>query len=268
VYVATETLTEARSAYDRQGWFRAPELMGEEMLATIRTAVEAISGQERPEVVYEDGTDVVRAIHGCHAFDDVCARLVRLPALVDLAEALVGEPVYVYQFKVNMKQPWEGRAWPWHQDFTFWSREDGMPAPDAVNIAVFLDDTHDKNGPLQVIPGSHRIGIVGEDGGATGATGDWRMHVSANLGHTVSADAAAALERSLGRQQIVGPAGTVCAFHPSIVHSSSNNASDDRRALLLITYNAVRNAPENPTRPEFLVNRDTTPVARLASSAL
>ncbi|MFC5673512.1 hypothetical protein [Streptomyces incanus] len=50
------------------------------------------------------------------------------------------------------------------------------------------------------------------------------------------------------------------------MHSSSNNMSPDRRALLLITYNAVANAPEKPTRPEFLVSRDTTPVMSLSDS--
>jgi ectoine hydroxylase len=65
---------------------------------------------------------------------------------------------------------------------------------------------------------------------------------------------------------MLGPAGTLTAFHPNLVHSSSDNLSPDRRAVLLITYNAVGNAPIQPTRPDFLVDRDATPVRPMAWS--
>lgn len=187
--------------------------------------------------------------------------------MVDLAQTLIGEPVYVYQFKVNLKQPYEGAAWPWHQDYAFWEKEDGMPDDKAVNIAVFLDDVHAANGPLQVIPGSHRFGLVEDDVAAKEATGDWRQHVSADLEYTVPAEKAAALAAERGTVSVEGPVGSYYAFHPSIVHSSSNNLSADRRALLLITYNAVSNAPAAPTRPEFLVSRDATPISALEAGA-
>lgn len=235
------------------------------MIRKLRDSVERIKLETRSEVVYEEDSRTVRAIHGCHQFDEVCARLVRLPVLLDLAHALIGEPVYVYQFKVNLKQPYTGAAWPWHQDYAFWYREDGMPSDQAVNLAIFLDDTYEKNGPLQMIPGTHRLGVIGSGGESeTRATGDWQKHVSADLQHTVSPDYAERLVEERGKRLLIGPAGTLCAFHPSIVHSSSDNLSENRRGLLLITYNLVSNAPDHPSRPEFLVGRDTTPVVRLA----
>jgi ectoine hydroxylase len=265
VSTTVDVLQEARANYDRDGWYRSPELLSEDLIRKLRDSVVRISSENRPEVVYEEGSRVVRAIHGCHAFDEVCARLVRLPMLLDLAHALIGEPVYVYQFKVNLKQPHTGEAWPWHQDYAFWSREDGMPSDRAVNLAIFLDDTYEGNGPLQVIPGTHRVGLIGPGGeSATRATGNWQKHVSSDLEHTVPLEHAERLAEGRGKRLLVGPAGTLCAFHPSIVHSSSDNLSGNRRALLLITYNLVSNAPAHPSRPEFLVGRDTTPVVRLA----
>ncbi|MEV6002174.1 phytanoyl-CoA dioxygenase family protein [Streptomyces griseomycini] len=248
-----------KSAYADAGWSRAPFRFDSEAVELIRERVESISRERRPEVVYEKGSSAVRAIHGCHHFDDVCSALVRHPQLVALAELLTGKPVYVYQFKVNLKQAHEGAAWPWHQDFAFWNKEDGMPRPEAVNIALSLDDIHENNGPLVVVPGSHRLGLVGLPDKVEGK-GDWQRHVSSDLAYTVDADTASDLARRNGTELMTGPTGSVHAFHPSIVHSSSSNLSGDRRALLLITYNAVDNAPADPTRPEFLVSRDSNPV--------
>ncbi|MBM0274278.1 phytanoyl-CoA dioxygenase family protein [Micromonospora tarensis] len=256
------------SSYGKNGYCAPEQRLTDENVAKLRQAIAAISEQERPEIVYESGTSVIRAVHGCHRFDQVCDRVVRLPMLVDLAEALLGGPAYVYQFKVNMKQPREGAAWPWHQDFVFWHREDGMAAPDAVNIAVFLDDVTEANGPLRVIPGSHELGMIGPASSERQASHDWRKHVAAALEYTVPDELVESLVDAYGVVPLTGPAGAVTAFHPNIVHSSSNNTSEQRRAIMLVTYNRVSNAPANPTRPEFLVNRDTTPVVRIGSDDL
>ncbi|MCB5181251.1 phytanoyl-CoA dioxygenase family protein [Streptomyces antimicrobicus] len=255
-----------KSIYEQEGWLLSPEVLGEELIAAVTGRIEELSAEDRPEVVYEKGTRTVRAIHGCHLFDDLCRRLVRLPALLGLAEELLGEPVYVYQFKVNMKQPKEGVAWPWHQDYSFWHHEDGMAADRAVNIAIHLDEVHEKNGPLRIIPRTHRLGLLDERVGAGG--GDWHDHVSADLEYTVPDGIADALADEHGVVHATGPAGSLYAFHPTLVHSSTDNLSEDRRALLLVTYNAVANAPERLSRPEFLVSRDTTPLTLAAADAL
>jgi Condensation domain/Phytanoyl-CoA dioxygenase (PhyH) len=251
-----------RSRYEQEGWLRSPQVLDDDLISRVTARIEALSAQDRPDIVYEKDTRIIRAIHGCHLFDDLCRQLVRLPALLGLAEELLGEPVYVYQFKVNMKQANEGAAWPWHQDFAFWHREDGMVADRAVNIAVHLDEVHDQNGPLCVIPRSHRLGLL--DKAPSGAGGDWHKHVSADLEYTVPDELAGSLAHELGTAHAMGPKGAIYAFHPTIVHSSSRNRSADRRALLLVTYNAVSNAPQQLTRPEFLVSRDTTPLTPLA----
>jgi ectoine hydroxylase len=257
----------ASSQYLAKGWYQTDERLAPSLLARVRDRVDRMSGQVRPEVVYEEDSDIVRAIHGCHRYDDLCADLVRHPLLLDIAESFTGGPVYVYQFKVNVKQPREGREWPWHQDFAFWHNEDGMRNPDAVNLAVFLDDVHHDNGPLTALSGSHRLGLLPsghEDEPVHGR--DWHEHVSAKLTYTVAPDRAEELAAEFPKHCFTGPAGTVVAFHPSIVHASTNNYSESRRAILIVTYNSVRNAPRQVTRPAFLVDPDTTPVTRLGAA--
>jgi ectoine hydroxylase len=181
---------------------------------------------------------------------------------VGVAESLLQQSVYVYQFKINMKAAFEGASWPWHQDFAFCHLEDGMPSPRAVNIAIHLDEVTPENGPLLLIPGSHRLGLLDVRKGAEG--GDWRQHVSADLDYTVKDGTVSRLTDELGVTTIIGSQGYSFAFHPSILHASSANTSSERRALLIVTYNAVDNAPSDPSRPEFLVSRDTDAIIPLS----
>lgn len=250
--------------YQREGFCVLPYKLSSEKLEKVRRSVERISRQVRPEVVYENtsGESVaVRAIHGCHRYDDVCAKLVREPELINAAEELLGSAVYVHQFKVNLKVSRIGAEWPWHQDFSFWHREDGMPKPSAVNVAILLDPVHATNGPLQFIPRTHGLGLL--DGGTEGLvdeSGGWKQDVSADLTYTVPKETAESLRQDRGIFSFEGEVGTTMAFHPCLVHSSAANLSGDRRALLLITYNSIHNVSNLSSRPEFLADRDSTPL--------
>ncbi|RDI65032.1 phytanoyl-CoA dioxygenase family protein [Nocardia pseudobrasiliensis] len=257
-------LIDAKQQYETQGFCVLPQRLSDDMLAKVRESISEISQMSRPEVVYEKDGKTVRALHGCHRFDDVCADLVRLPLFVDLAEAVLGDPAYVYQFKVNIKNSYDGEKWPWHQDFAFWSIEDGMPADRAMNIAINLDDVFDWNGPLQVLAGSHLLGLIPSPSHDASTGRDWRDHVSADLTYTVGDQEVEELSQRHTLHKLTGPAGTISAFHPNIVHSSARNTSSDRRTILYITYNAVTNSPRHVHRPDFLVDPSVTAVRRLA----
>lgn len=84
----------------------------------------------------------------------------RLRELLSAAEELLESEVHVFQCKVNAKQALRGEVWQWHQDYSVWGPKDGMPEPRAVNVALLLDDTTEHNGPLLVVPGSHRDGAI------------------------------------------------------------------------------------------------------------
>jgi ectoine hydroxylase len=75
----TDEPTNARTAYEQSGWHELPHRLQKPIVDRVRDSVARISAERRPEVVYEEGTSIVRAIHGCHRFDEACAALVRLP---------------------------------------------------------------------------------------------------------------------------------------------------------------------------------------------
>ena len=110
--------------------------------------------------VREKGSDAVRTNFAAHLFSEPFARLARHPRMVEPVQELLGEALYMHQFKINGKQAFEGDVWQWHQDYGTWKNDDLMPTERAMNVAIFLDDVNEFNGPLMFIPGSHKRGVV------------------------------------------------------------------------------------------------------------
>jgi ectoine hydroxylase-related dioxygenase (phytanoyl-CoA dioxygenase family) len=67
---------------------------------------------------------------------------------------------YMYQFKINGKMAFEGDVWQWHHDCGTWLNDDKLPTKRAMNGVIFLDDVTEHNGPLMLISGSHKQGVV------------------------------------------------------------------------------------------------------------
>lgn len=243
------------SDYRRDGFVVLDGLFTDDEIRMIQDEADRMLAEDGESRTVETGTEAVRATHGNHRSSAFFDNLIKLPRLLDIAEELLGDQVYVHQFKINAKLGLVGDLWAWHQDYRFWRDEDGMPSPNALTIAVFLDEVHEFNGPLMLVPGSHAgqlIPVKSEQ------SQDWSTTLSADLKHQIGADA---LRDALRGREIVapkGPAGTAIVFHSNILHGSGPNMSPDARRVLLVSYNAVENAlkPVKNPRPEFLASRD------------
>ena len=110
--------------------------------------------------VREKGSDAVRTNFAAHMYSEPFARLARHPRMVEPVEDLFGEKLYMHQFKINGKMAFEGDVWQWHQDYGTWKADDGMPEARAMNLAVFVDEVNEFNGPLYFIPRSHKKGAI------------------------------------------------------------------------------------------------------------
>ena len=144
--------------FERDGYLFFPGLFSRQEMGVLCAEVPGIYAQHRPEIVREKDSDAVRTSFAAHTYNPAFAKLARHPRLVGPAVQILGEDVYMHQFKINGKQAFDGDVWQWHQDYGTWQADDDMPAPRAMNVAVYLDDVNEFNGPLYYIPGSHKDG--------------------------------------------------------------------------------------------------------------
>lgn len=246
--------------YSENGFAYSGDALTAAEVALLSAATDTEFGRDSPARTVEKDGETVRAVHGCHLVNDLFARVVRHPKLLGPAVEVLGGPVYVHQFKINAKRAVHGDVWPWHQDYIFWNRRDGMREPRAVNVAVLLDAATPVNGPLLVVPGSHRVGTL--DLRERDAGLGWRSNLAADLDYRIDGPLLAELARGREIVQVTGHSGAVVLFDPQLVHASGANMSPHDRRMILVTYNRTDNLPDAVAspRPEFLAGTDYRPL--------
>ena len=206
-----------------------------------------------------------RTAFAAHTFNELFRLLVSHPRLVGPLRQYFGEDVYVHQFKLNAKAAFEGEVWQWHQDYGTWARDDGMPQARAMNIAVFLDEVMAINGPLLLIPGSHKQGVLaaGHDK-LTTSYPLWTLDKETVTRLCAEAEAA----HGTGIVAPTGKPGSVLMFHGNLVHASPPNITPYPRKIVYVTFCACSNHITKFTRPEWIAHRDFTPIAPVGDDAL
>jgi ectoine hydroxylase len=262
--------------YESKGYLFIPDAFPQLEIDALKAEVpEALAENSIRRVVEKDGS-MVRSVYGTHLHNDTFNILSRHPRIVLPAMSVLESDVYVYQFKINAKSSFGGDLWEWHQDFIFWQREDGMPAPRVLNAVIFLDEVNEFNGPLYLIPGSHAEGVIDclVDDKPLEPTYEsspgWINNLTANLKYALTKEVVARLVSKYGLVAPKGPAGSILFFHSNLVHASTNNISPFDRTTVIISFNSVENLPVStaPPRPEFIVSRDSKPIIPVAENAL
>ncbi|MEH1797164.1 phytanoyl-CoA dioxygenase family protein [Nostoc sp.] len=266
--------------YKTQGFILLPEYISRAEVAIMKAELSTLSVENSPKKILEKDGKTVRSLHGSHTNNDVFNSLTRHPFIVEPAMQIVGTQVYIYQFKINLKAAFSGDLWKWHQDYIYWRKEDGMPRPQVVNAMCLLDDMNEFNGPLFIIPGSHKEEMIdvlehnpiGETTTShnSGESPTWISSFSVNLKYSLNQKTITSLVSKYGITSVKAAAGSVLFFDSNIVHASTNNISPFGRSTVIITYNSIENIPLpviNP-RPDFLVGQNYQAVTPLASDAL
>ena len=146
--------------------------------------------------------------------------------IADLAGDLVGQDVKYHHSKLNFKWAEGGEEVKWHQDISFWPHTNYSP----LTIGTYLYDVGPDQGPLGVVPGSHK----GELHSQYNAKGQW----TGCLGDEDLANVDMASAKFL-----TGPAGSVTIHNCRVIHGSAINYSDAGRPLLLNVYSAADACP-------------------------
>lgn len=249
-----------KRAYREQGYLVCEQLLSGEEVAILQQALGDLLATDGPHVKRDTPDAPPKIIYAPHAASRPFDTLSRLPRILGTVETLLGEPAYIYQARINVKMPFTSDAWSWHQDFTAWHRGDGMPAPRAMMVAVFLHDCTPANGPLLVIPGSHSDEldeILSRERDVPGYSVQ-----------RVPLDVIETLARQSTIVDLSAPAGSVAFIHPTLMHGSAANLTPWPRSIAYYNFNAVSNAPSDSQRPWFMNNPERSRLTATEEGAL
>ena len=189
-----------------------------------------IDGRPRFDMAPEHSKDSpqLRRVNDPIAASDAYLDVMRTSAMVDGVADLIGPNVCFHHSKINSKLPGSTTEVRWHQDFAFTPHTND----DVITALLMIDDVTAENGPLEVLPGSHRgpIHSIWQDGVFTGA-----------VEHDVES---AARE---GAVQAIGAAGSACFMHTRLLHGSAANLADQPRTLFIAVYSAADAIPITPS---------------------
>jgi len=161
----------------------------------------------------------LRRVQSPEELSDVYADVMRNARTVDFVAELIGPAIKFHHGKVNSKLPGAATKVKFHQDFPF----QPMTNDDLITALLFVDDVTLENGPLEVVPGSHKgpLYTLWHNGVFTGAVADdvFEEHKDKII-------------------RCTGKAGSVCLMHSSLLHGSAPNLSDKPRTLYIATYYA------------------------------
>jgi len=187
----------------------------------------------------------------------VLSRLSRDPRVANVARQILGSEVYIHQSRANMKPGFHGKEFYWHSDFETWHVEDGMPAMRALSCSVLLSDNNETNGPLMLVPGSHRqfISCVGET-----PRDHYKQSLKKQEYGVPDQVSLQLLAEQGGIQTMMAKAGSVVFFDCNTMHGSNSNISPWPRSNVFMVYNSMENTLNPPKygldpRPEHIATR-------------
>ena len=255
---------EQKEFFDKEGYLFFPSLFSEKEVQYLSSVVPELYKIREEYNFREKGSDKVRTNFAAHLYSTPFAKLASHPRMILPVEDLLQEKLYMHQFKINGKMAFEGDVWQWHQDYGTWFNDDLMPSARAMNVAIFLDEVNEFNGPLLFIPGSHKKGVIKAKHDLT--TTSYPLWTIDNDLIRQLVDRAGGRKGGIVSPQ--GPAGSMIIFHSCLVHASSNNLSPFNRISVYLSLCAVGNHIRRFKRKEYIAHRDFTPIECLPDDCL
>jgi ectoine hydroxylase-related dioxygenase (phytanoyl-CoA dioxygenase family) len=158
-----------------------------------------------------DDTRILCRIENFVPFHEPFARLITQRRMQQAVSELFGEPAVLFKDKINFKLP-GGDGFKAHQD-----AQAGWDAYASLHITamVAIDETNEANGSLEMLPGQHREGLLGEQ---------WAPLEDDHTGHQPY-------------QPVHCQPGDAVFFDSYAPHRSQPNRTDQPRRVLYITFN-------------------------------
>lgn len=217
------TLSETQiSAYHRDGFIVLENQVPMHFIKQIRREISDIHERARSMTDSDERIDIepghsekkprVRRVKLPHLHVPACRKLMSDSSILDPVKDLLGPDLRLHTSKLNMKSAGYGSPVEWHQDWAFYPHTND----DLLAVGVMIDDMEEDNGPLLMLPGSHRGRIYNHHSGGrfTGAIDPAEIDTSTAV-------------------KVIAPAGAISLHHVRLVHGSDTNRSEKNRRLLL-----------------------------------
>lgn len=161
----------------------------------------------------EDGARILCRIENFVPYHDGFSKLITTRRMQQAVSELFGEPAVLFKDKINFKLP-GGDGFKEHQDV-----QAGWDEYASIHLTamVAIDETNEQNGSLEMLPGQHKKGLLGEK---------W----------------APLTDEDTGGQQYVAvhcQPGDAVFFDSFAPHRSAPNQTQQARRVLYITYNKI-----------------------------
>jgi phytanoyl-CoA hydroxylase len=214
--------------YHEQGYLGVPDVLSADEILALRQVTDEFVEKSRAVTEHTDVFDLepghtpenpkLRRLKSPIGQHEVYVKTLHHEKILDIVSRLIGPGLRCNGNKLNLKQPGYGSPVEWHQDWSFYPHTND----DLLAVGVAIDDMTEENGPLLVIPGSHKGPIYDHhlDGHFCGAVTD-----------PAFSDKAAV--------PVMVKAGGITIHHVRMLHGSVANTSDHPRRLLLFQYCAM-----------------------------
>ena len=217
--------------YHEEGYIVVENVLDKALLIKLREVTDEVAALAKNLTVSNDIIDLepghnreaprVRRIKRPHLAHEFYFELCNATCITDLLVPLIGPDIRLRAGgKVNMKSPGFGAPVEWHQDWAFYPHTND----DVLATGILLDDMGSDNGPLLVLPGTHKGPVL--DHHSQGAFCGAIDPTTANIDFSKAV-------------ALTGKAGSMTIHHARLIHGSELNRSGRQRRLLLYEYTAA-----------------------------
>jgi ectoine hydroxylase len=247
--------------FDQNGYLFLNSLFDEHEVKLYREELNRVWTESQhkdvPEVIKEPNSNFVRSVFAVHRDNAVFHALSKHKLLESAIQQILGSEVYIHQSRINFKPGFTGKEFYWHSDFETWHVEDGMPRMRALSCSIALEPNYQFNGPLMVVPGSHKnfvscVGATPED--------NYKNSLRKQEYGTPDNDSLTQLIKESTIETPTGDVGSILLFDCNIMHGSNSNITPFPRSNVFMVYNSVENQLVEPfsgnsPRPEYIAHR-------------
>ena len=209
-------LHDSTQTYDQEGYLTGIDIFGTDEMAHYRRCFDELEereGREKCQI----------GLQSWHLEEEFIWKMSTDSRILDAMESVMGEDLLLLSTHFFCKYPdREAKHFvAWHQDVTYW----GLEPPEAHTAWIAVDDSNVENGCMQVVPGSHKTGIVPH------GTSDQKGNLL-----SINQEIPDEYVDKSNVVQLELKAGQISIHHGQTYHASNPNTSNRRRCGLVARF--------------------------------